>query len=152
MLKLYCIQIEGDLVKYLGLDLGTRTLGVAISDITKTIATTYTTIHFSDDDYQSAIKQLKPIIETENIEKLILGFPKNMNNSIGPRAEVTLSFKKLLEKNFDIEVIMQDERLSTKEASSYMIQADMSRKKRKKKIDSLAANIILQTYLDKRKD
>ena len=75
-----------------------------------------------------------------------------MNNSIGPRAEVTLSFKELLEKNFDIEVIMQDERLSTKEASSYMIQADMSRKKRKKKIDSLAANIILQTYLDKRKD
>lgn len=139
-------------MKYLGLDLGTRTLGVAISDITKTIATTYTTIHFSNDDYESAIRQLKPIIETENIEKLILGFPKNMNNSIGPRAEVTLSFKELLEKNFDIEVIMQDERLSTKEASSYMIQADMSRKKRKKKIDSLAANIILQTYLDKRKD
>ena len=139
-------------MKYLGLDLGTRTLGVAISDITKTIATTYATIHFSDDDYESAIRQLKPIIETENIEKLILGFPKNMNNSIGPRAEVTLSFKELLEKNFDIEVIMQDERLSTKEASSYMIQADMSRKKRKKKIDSLAANIILQTYLDKRKD
>ena len=139
-------------MKYLGLDLGTRTLGVSISDITKTIATTYTTLHFEEGDYAAAINQLTPIIENESIEKLILGLPKNMNNTIGERAETTLSFKKLLEDTFNIEVIMQDERLSTKEASSYMIAADMSRKKRKKKIDSLAANIILQTYLDKRKD
>lgn len=152
MLKLYCIHIEGGWVKYLGLDLGTRTLGVAISDITKTIATTYTTIHFDDSDYASAVNQLTPIIENESIEKIVLGFPKNMNNTIGERAQTTLSFKTLLEETFNIEVIMQDERLSTKEASSYMIAADMSRKKRKKKIDSLAANIILQTYLDKRKD
>ena len=139
-------------MKYLGLDLGTRTLGVAISDITKTIATTYTTLHFDDSDYVSAIHQLTPIIENESIEKIVLGLPKNMNNTIGERAQTTLSFKQLLEDTFNIEVIMQDERLSTKEASSYMIAADMSRKKRKKKIDSLAANIILQTYLDKRKD
>lgn len=139
-------------MKYLGLDLGTKSLGIAISDITKTIASTYKTIHFDEEDYMSAIEQLIPILEEENIEKIILGLPKNMNNSIGPRAEATLSFKELLESKVDIEVVMQDERLSTKEASSYMIEADMSRKKRKKKIDSLAANIILQTYLDKRKD
>ena len=139
-------------MKYLGLDLGTRTLGVSISDITKTIASAYKTIHFNDEDYDEAIKQLTPIIKDENIEKIILGFPKNMNNSIGPRAEATLAFKEMLEKTFNLQVIMQDERLSTREATSYMIQADMSRKKRKKKIDSLAANIILQTYLDKRKD
>ena len=139
-------------MKYLGLDLGTRTLGVSISDITKTIASAYKTIHFNDEDYDEAIKQLTPIIKDENIEKIILGFPKNMNNSIGPRAEATLAFKEMLEKAFNLQVIMQDERLSTREATSYMIQADMSRKKRKKKIDSLAANIILQTYLDKRKD
>ncbi len=153
MLKLYCTLIEGgQKVKYLGLDLGTRTLGVSISDITKTIATTYTTIHFKDSDYNEAINKLAPIIEKEPIEKIILGLPKNMNNSIGERAETTLKFKELLEKTFDIKVDMQDERLSTKEAHFYMIKADMSRKKRKQKIDSLAANIILQTYLDKRKD
>lgn len=137
-------------MKYLGLDLGTRSLGVAISDITKTIATTYTTIRFEDSDYESAIKELSTIIESEPIEKIVLGFPKNMNNTVGPRALTTLEFKELLERYFDIEVVMQDERLSTKEASSYMIAADMSRKKRKQKIDSLAANIILQTYLDRK--
>ena len=139
-------------MKFLGLDLGTKSLGVAISDITKTIASPLKTIVFDEDDYEGAIKELSSIIDAQPIEKIVLGFPKNMNNSIGPRALVTLSFKEMLEKAFDIEVVLQDERLSTKEASSYMIEADMSRRKRKKKIDSLAANIILQTYLDKRKD
>ncbi len=139
-------------MKYLGLDLGTRTLGVSMSDTTKTIASTYTLIHFKDDDYDKAIKDLSTIIEKEPIEKIVLGLPKNMNGTVGPRALTTLEFKEKLEKAFSIEVEMQDERLSTKEASGYMIMADMSRKKRKKKIDALAANIILQTYLDKRKE
>ena len=139
-------------MKYLGLDLGTKSLGIAISDVTKTIASTYKTIYFAEDDYDEAIKELSSIIEEESIEKIVLGFPKNMNNSVGFRGEATLKFKEMLEKNFDIEVVLQDERLSTKEASSYMIEADISRKKRKKKIDSLAASIILQTYLNKRKD
>ena len=139
-------------LKYLGLDLGTRTLGVSISDITKTIATAYGTIRFEEDNYEEAISKLSTIMEKEPIEKLVLGFPKNMNSTVGPRALVTLEFKKMLEDTFKIPVEMQDERLSTKEASGYMIKADISRKKRKQKIDSLAANIILQTYLDKRKD
>lgn len=138
-------------MKYLGLDLGTRSLGISISDITKTVATTYGTVHFEDKDYDKAIANLAAIMEKEKIEKFILGYPKNMNGSIGPRALETEEFKRMLEDNFGIEVILQDERLSTKEASSYMIKADMSRKKRKQKIDSLAANIILQTYLDKEK-
>jgi putative Holliday junction resolvase len=74
-----------------------------------------------------------------------------MNNSIGDRALTTLEFKEKLESKFHIEVVMQDERLSTVEAHNYMIEADMSRKKRKAKVDALAANIILQTYLDKEK-
>ena len=139
-------------MKYLGLDLGTKSLGIAISDVTKTIASTYKTIYFAEDDYDEAIKELSSIIEEESIEKIVLGFPKNMNNSVGFRGEATLKFKEMLEKKIDIEVVLQDERLSTKEASSYMIEADISRKKRKKKIDSLAASIILQTYLNKRKD
>lgn len=138
-------------MRYLGLDLGTRTLGISISDTTKTIASTLKTIRFSDSDYLSLIPELKSIISENNIVKIVLGFPKNMNNTIGNRCETTLEFKKLLEDNFDIEVVLQDERLTTVEATNYMLEADISRKKRKKKIDSLAANIILQTYLDKEK-
>ena len=74
-----------------------------------------------------------------------------MNNSLGFRAEETMNFKEKLEKYLNMEVILQDERLSTVEATNYLIESDMSRKKRKKKVDSLAANIILQTYLDRMK-
>ncbi len=138
-------------MRYLGLDLGTRTLGISMSDITHTIATSYKTIRFNDSDYDSLMIELKSIIDEFKIEKIVLGLPKNMNNSIGDRALTTLEFKDKLEKNFNIPVIMQDERLSTVEATNYMIEADMSRKKRKAKVDALAANIILQTYLDKEK-
>lgn len=139
-------------MKYLGLDLGTRTLGLSISDLTHTIASTYKTIRYEENDYEFLLEELKKIIETEKIEKLVLGLPKNMNNTIGDSAERCLNFKKLLEENLEIEVEMQDERLTTVEATNYMIEANMSRKKRKQKIDSLAANIILQTYLDRKKD
>lgn len=138
-------------MRYLGLDLGTRTLGISMSDITHTIATSYKTLRFDEGDYDSLIEPLNQIIKEYNIEKIVLGLPKNMNNSIGERALTTLAFKDKLEHELNIEVIMQDERLSTVEATNYMIQADMSRKKRKKKVDALAANIILQTYLDKEK-
>lgn len=138
-------------MRYLGLDLGTRTLGISMSDITHTIATSYKTIRFADSDYDSLISELKIIIKEFEIGKIVLGLPKNMNNSIGDRALTTLEFKDKLEFNLGLPVVMQDERLSTVEASHYMIEADMSRKKRKKKIDALAANIILQTYLDREK-
>ena len=139
-------------MRYLGLDLGTRSLGVAISDTTRTIASFYGTIWFDEDNYSLALDKLAPIIEENMPVKIVLGLPKNMNNSIGPRAQMTLSFKEMLEERFGILVIMQDERLSTKEANYYMIDADMSRKKRKKKVDSVAATIILQTYLDKERN
>lgn len=135
----------------MGLDLGTRTLGISISDMTHTIASSYKTLRFLENDYDSVLDDLKSIIEEFNIEKIVLGLPKNMNNTIGDRALTTLEFKDKLIDNFNIPVIMQDERLSTVEATNYMLEADISRKKRKKKIDALAANIILQTYLDKEK-
>jgi putative holliday junction resolvase len=138
-------------MRVLGLDLGSKTLGISMSDLTQTVATTYTTLRFENQNYEPVFKELKNIIEEHRIETLVLGLPKNMNNSIGPSGENALSFQKLLQDRFNMEVVMQDERLSTKEATSYMIKADVSRKKRKEKIDSLAANIILQTYLDKKK-
>lgn len=139
-------------MRILGLDLGTRTLGLAISDKTETIASFYGTIHFEEENYEEAIEKLKKIIIDEKIEKLVLGLPKNMNNSVGDAALRCLNFKEKLEQTFHLEVDMQDERLSTKEATSYLIESDMSRKKRKKKVDSVAASIILQTYLDRKRD
>ena len=134
--------------RYLGLDLGTKSLGVSISDLTNTIANTLCVIRFDTDDYDATKNDLNRIIEDNNITDIVLGMPKNMNNSIGFRGEATLEYKKKLEDWFNINVVLQDERLTTVQAESYMIKADVSRKKRKEKIDSLAANIILQTYLD----
>lgn len=139
-------------MRYLGLDLGTRTLGLSISDRTGTIASVYDTIRFNDGDYDSLLVPLKEIVEKEEVSKIVLGLPKNMNNSLGFRAEETIEFKEKLEKYLNMEVILQDERLSTIEANNYMLAADISRKKRKEKKDSLAANIILQTYLDRKGD
>lgn len=136
-------------MRYLGLDLGTKTLGISVSDLTKTIASPVTIIRFNDNDYDSIYLKLKQIIDEYEVEKLILGLPKNMNNTIGERGNTTLQFKEKLIEWYGIEVVMQDERLTTVEATNYMLEADISRKKRKNKIDSLAANIILQTYLDK---
>jgi len=138
-------------MRILGFDLGTKTLGISISDITCTIASVYKTIRFAENDYDSILDEIKEIIIKEDVKKIILGLPKNMNNTYGDRALTTLEFKKKLEDNLNIEVIMQDERLTTVEATNYMLKSDISRKKRKKNIDSLAANIILQTYLDKEK-
>ncbi len=138
-------------MRYLGLDLGTKTLGISISDTTKTIATALKTIRFNDSDYDSIMPELKQIIEEYEISKIVLGLPKNMNNTMGDRCTTTIEFQKKLINKFNIEVVLQDERLTTVEATNYMLQADVSRKKRKKKIDSLAANIILQTYLDREK-
>lgn len=135
----------------MGLDLGMRTLGVSLSDTTLTISNLYKTIRYAEGMYNDSISELREIVKENDVTKIILGFPKNMNNTIGPKGEIAIEFQKTLQEKLNIEVILQDERLSTVEATNYMIQADISRKKRKKKIDGLAANIILQTYLDKEK-
>ena len=138
-------------MRYLGIDLGSKTVGLAMSDTTLTIASTYKTIFFKDEDYRSTISEIKDIIKEYNITKIILGLPKNMNNTLGERAEITLKYKELLEKSTDLPVIMFDERLTSVISNSILIEADMSRKKRKKKVDSIAAQIILQDYLNKEK-
>lgn len=139
-------------MRYLGLDLGTRTLGISMSDLTRTIATSFKTIKFPEAEYDTLIEPLREIIDEYQISKIVLGLPKNMNNSIGDRARTTLEFKALLEETLKLEVIMQDERLSTVEATNYLLEADLSRKKRKTKVDAVAANIILQTYLDRERE
>lgn len=136
-------------MRCLGLDLGSKTLGIAISDRTNCIASVYTTLYFDSENYSSLILPLKEIIDKEEIDTLVLGLPKNMNNTLGERALITLDFKKMLEDEFKIPIIMEDERLTSVISNNVLIQADISRKKRKKKVDGIAAVIILQGYLDK---
>lgn len=137
-------------MRYLGLDLGTKTLGLSLSDKTGLIASFYGTIRFNENNYDSLIPKLKEIIEKEKVQKIVLGLPKHMNNDFGERASITTEFGKKINKELNIEVVMQDERRSTIEATNYLLEANVSRKKRKEKVDSVAANIILQTYLDRR--
>lgn len=131
--------------------MGTKTLGLALSDSLGMIASSYKILKHNE-DYDGLLPLLKEEIENNKVEALVLGLPKNMNNSIGERGEIALSFKNKLEDTFHLPVYMQDERLTTKQAESLLISNDTSRKKRKKVIDSLAATIILQNYLDRKEE
>lgn len=135
-------------MKYLGLDLGKKSLGIAISDRTGLIATFYKNIRYEDEN--KLIEELLQIITKEEIEKIVLGYPKNMDNSEGFRAQETKDFMNKLQAKTDKEIILQDERLSTRMAESVLIGADISRKKRKKVIDGLSAVVILKSYLDRK--
>ena len=139
-------------MRYLGIDLGSKTVGLAMSDPTGTIASSFKTIYFDNEDYFSTLDELKEIIKEYDIQKIVLGLPKNMNNTLGERANITLEYKKLLEDNLLTEVVMFDERLTSVISNSILIDADMSRKKRKKVVDKIAAQIILQDYLNKEKN
>ena len=134
-------------MKCLGLDLGERSLGIAISDRTKTIASFYKNLKFSDVD--QVFSELDDIFNKEDISLIVLGYPKNMNNSVGERGVKTEEFKSLLEEKYKIKVVLEDERLTTRIAESILVDADLSRKKRKKVIDGVSAVVILQSYLDR---
>ena len=135
-------------MRCLGLDLGSKTLGMAISDLTGMIASNLGTLYFEDENYSELLEKIKEVVTVNDVDKIILGLPKNMDNTLGVRANITLEFKTMLEDYLNIEVIMQDERLTSVISNKVLISADMSRKKRKKKVDGLAAVLILQSYLD----
>ena len=137
-------------MRYLGLDLGTKTIGLAISDKTGLIASSYEVLRH-DNNPNDCLDELKSIVESMKVEALVLGLPKNMNNTLGERAEETIKFKKILEEQLKLPVYLEDERLTTKSAESLLIKGDTSRKKRKKVIDKVAATIILQSFLNQRR-
>ena len=139
-------------MKILGLDLGSKTLGIAMSNEDETIAFAKETFRFEQDDYDAAIDKTIEYIKEFNIKKVVLGLPKHMNGSIGERAEISMEFKDVLQSLIDVEVILMDERLTSVISNRILIEADTSRKKRKQKVDSIAAQIILQDYLDKEKN
>lgn len=138
-------------MRILGLDLGTKTLGVSVSDLTETIASSVTILRFEENKPETVINDLKKIIDEYNISLIVIGLPKNMNNTLGVAVERTRAFEEVLKENFNIEIKEQDERLSSVTANSVLLKADLSRKKRKEKVDAVAATIILQNYLDIRK-
>ena len=132
-------------MKTLGMDLGTKTLGLAVSDKLGIIANPYKTLRYNDID--ELVEDVSKLIDELHIEALVLGYPKNMNNYLGEATLRTDVFKEKLENVTELPINLIDERLSTVEAEKYLIGADMSRKNRKEVIDSVAASIILDTYL-----
>ena len=133
--------------KYLGLDLGSVTCGISWSE-TGFIAGTVKTIRFPSDDYDTAIEMVEEIVAEKKPDIIVLGLPLLENGDIAERAQICLEFGRALEVETGIPVKMQDERNTTQESESILLEADVSRKKRKKKIDQLAAVAILQRYLE----
>lgn len=139
-------------MRILGLDLGTKTLGLAVSDLTETISSGLTTLRFNENEEENIIPELKKIVEEYNVSLFVIGLPKNMNNTLGDAVLRTRNFEEILKKHFDIKIEEQDERLSSVTANNVLISSDISRKKRKNNVDKLAATIILQNYLDIHKE
>ena len=135
-------------MRILGLDVGSKTIGVAISDELSLTAQGLTTLKRKV--LKQDIKQLLKVIEENGVEKVVVGLPKNMNGSLGPSAEMVISLIGELKKFIDLPVVTWDERLSTVAAQRVLLEADMSRKKRKRVVDKVAAILILQGYLDNR--
>lgn len=136
-------------MRILGLDFGQKTIGVAVSDPFGWTAQGLEIIRrHQETNLKDSIARLDKLIQEYSIEKIILGYPKNMNNTIGERAEKTVAFKKKLEKTFNLPVILWDERLSSVGAERTLLEADISRKKRKDVLDKMAAVFILQGFLD----
>ena len=135
-------------MRALGLDVGTKTIGVAVSDALGWTAQGIETVKINEERQKFGLDRLKEIINSYEIDKIIVGLPKNMNGSIGERGEACTRFAKMIEEEFKLPVILWDERLSTMAAERFLISADVSRKKRKQVIDKMAAVVILQNYLD----
>ncbi len=134
-------------MRYIGLDVGDRTIGVAVSDPLGYTAQGITTVRRKS--LEKDFENLREIFTNYEISEIIVGLPKNMNGTIGPQAEKAMEFGRVLEEEFGHKVIFWDERLTTMAAHRVMLEADMSRKKRKGLVDKIAATYILQGYLDK---
>ena len=134
----------------MGLDVGSKTVGVAISDPLGFTAQGLEIIQIDEEKEQFGFERLTELVKQYKVDKFVLGLPKNMNNTSGPRVEASKAYGEKIAQLFQIPVEYQDERLTTVAAERMLIeQADVSRSKRKKVIDKLAAQLILQNYLDR---
>lgn len=138
-------------MRIMGLDVGSKTVGVAISDALGWTAQGIETVKINELQEEFGFERLGELIKQYEVTEIVVGYPKNMNNSIGPRAEASEKFAALLKEAYSIPVVLWDERLTTMAAEKMLISADVSRKNRKKVIDKMAAVMILQGYLDFKK-
>ncbi len=135
--------------KIIGLDLGSVTCGIAMSDVLGMIAHGVETFRFPENQDEHAVQRVKELVKENNVKKIVLGLPKHMNGDVGIRGEISIAFKEKLENAIEgIEVLLIDERLTTKIATNTLLFQDVSRKKRKQVVDKMAAVTILQGYLD----
>lgn len=137
-------------MKYVGLDLGSKTLGIAISDELGFLARAVETYRFNEDDYEAAVNYTIEFCNKNNVKNVVLGLPKHMNGDDGVRAQISYDFKANVESKSDIKVHLEDERLTTIIVDRAMITGNVRRKDRKDKKDEMAAVVILQKYLDKK--
>lgn len=136
-------------MRVMGLDYGSKTVGVAICDpLGITAQGIETIVRKEENKLRQTLARIEALVNEYGVEKIVLGFPKNMNNTIGERAERTLEFKEKLEKRVGVPVVMWDERLSTASAERTLIENNVRREERKKYVDKIAAVFILQGYLD----
>ena len=136
-------------MRILGLDYGSKTVGVAVSDPLGLTAQRLDTIwRKQENKLRQTLARIKELVDEYQAEQIVLGYPKNMNNTVGERAEKALEFKEMLEKRTGLPVIMWDERLTTVEADRTLMEAGVRRENRKQYLDGLAAVFILQVYLD----
>ncbi|MBT2569130.1 Holliday junction resolvase RuvX [Planococcus sp. ISL-110] len=138
-------------MRIMGLDVGSKTIGVAISDPMGWTAQGIETVKINEAIEEFGMVRLGELIKQYEVTEAVVGYPKNMNNSIGPRAQASERFAALLKEAYSIPVVLWDERLTTSAAEKMLISADVSRKNRKKVIDKMAAVMILQGYLDFKK-
>lgn len=134
----------------MGLDVGSKTVGVAVSDLLGWTAQGVEIIRINEDQEEYGLERLAQLVKKYQVEKFVVGFPKNMNNSIGERAEKSRNYGNMIAEKFNLPVDYIDERLTTVQASRMLIEeGDVSRQKRHQVIDELAAVMILQNYLDR---
>lgn len=133
-------------MRILGLDVGSKTIGVAVSDPLGFTAQGITTIRRTNKEKD--LEEIKKFCDEYKAETIVIGLPKNMNGTIGPSGEIIMAFGKLIEEELQVQIKFWDERLTTVAAHKAMLEADLSRNKRKKIVDKVASTFILQGYLD----
>lgn len=137
-------------MRVLGLDVGDVRIGIAVSDPTALVASAYKTLVRTSK--WKDVEEVRSIIEDLKVDRVVVGLPKNMNNTLGPQGKKVQKFVNALKHNYPLDLVYVDERLTTVSAERILIEADVSRKNRKKVVDQVAATYILQQYLDMQKN
>jgi putative Holliday junction resolvase len=132
----------------MGLDVGSKTVGIAVSDELGWTAQGLKTLKINEEKQEYGFEEIGQLINEYQVDTVVIGFPKNMNGTIGPRGEASKQYAAEIENRFAVPTVLWDERLTTMAAERVLLEADVSRKKRKKVIDKMAAMMILQGYLN----